>query len=45
LAVVAAGLLPAACGVVHERTARSVVPDTPVGLAARRPHRTAPAHV
>ena len=33
LAVVAGPLL-AACGVAQERTARSVAPDTPVGLAA-----------
>jgi uncharacterized protein (DUF1800 family) len=33
VAVVAAGLLLAGCGVAHERSARSVVPDTPVELA------------
>ncbi|MGH7339123.1 MAG: DUF1800 family protein, partial [Candidatus Rokuibacteriota bacterium] len=33
LAVVAVGLLLDGCGVAHERGARSVVPDTPVGLA------------
>ncbi|HEU4367434.1 MAG TPA: DUF1800 domain-containing protein [Methylomirabilota bacterium] len=32
LVVVAVGLLLAGCGVAHERSARSVVPDTPVGL-------------
>ena len=32
LPVVAVGLLLAGCGVAHERSARSVVPDTPVGL-------------
>ena len=31
LPVVAVGLLLAGCGVAHERSARSVVPDTPVG--------------
>src|SRR5206468_833025 len=31
LPVVAVGRLLAGCGVAHERSARSVVPDTPVG--------------
>src|SRR5206468_4064499 len=36
LPVVAVGFLLAGCGVAHEPSARSVVPDTPVGLVVGR---------